>query len=64
MSAWQARRGHVDRTVHHARCGGRAFGPYGSSRTWYRIGEGHHAPGAFVDGVDEVPECPDVQHLR
>lgn len=54
----------MDRTVHHARCGGRAFGPYGSSRTWYRIGEGHHAPGAFADGVDEVPECPDVQHLR
>ncbi|WP_304453485.1 hypothetical protein [Nocardiopsis sp. YSL2] len=37
--------------------GDRATGPFGTSETWYRIGEGHYVPAVFADGGGEAPEC-------
>lgn len=48
--------------VHCSVPGDRTADPYGTGRTWYRIGEGHYVPDAFTDGAGGVPECPGTQH--
>ncbi|WP_017611309.1 hypothetical protein [Nocardiopsis xinjiangensis] len=48
--------------VHCSVPGGQAYGPDGTARTWYRIGEDHYVPDAVANGAGDVPECPDAQH--
>ncbi|GAB3745266.1 hypothetical protein [Nocardiopsis nanhaiensis] len=36
--------------------GDEATGPFGTTDTWYRIGEDHYIPEAFTDGSD-APDC-------